>query len=125
MSIEFLSTVPILRIFNVDKAKEFYVDYLGFTVDWEHTFDENTPIYMQVSRGNLRFHLSEHYGDGTPGTHLHVEMKGVDEFHAEVSAKNYKYLRPGLEDTFYGARAMNVIDPFGNQISFNEFQRER
>jgi len=123
MSIEFLRTVPILRMFDVAKAKEFYVGYLGFTVDWEHTFEENTPLYMQVSRGDLRLHLSEHYGDGTPGTHIHVEMKGVDEFHAEVSAKKYKYLRPGLEDAFYGARAMTVIDPFGNQITFNEYTR--
>jgi catechol 2,3-dioxygenase-like lactoylglutathione lyase family enzyme len=123
MSIEFLHTIPILRIFSVEKAKEFYVGYLGFTVDWEHTFEPNMPVFMQVSRGNLRFFLSEHHGDGTPGTHVHVEMKGVDDFHAEVSEKNYKYLRPGVEDAFYGARAMTVIDPFGNEITFNEFKR--
>jgi hypothetical protein len=27
---EVLQTVPILRIFDVAKAKEFYLDYLGF-----------------------------------------------------------------------------------------------
>jgi hypothetical protein len=27
---------PILRIFGVEKAKEFYVGYLGSSVDWEH-----------------------------------------------------------------------------------------
>jgi ribosomal-protein-alanine N-acetyltransferase len=59
--------VPILRIFDVAKARKFYVDYLGCTVDWEHRFDDLAPLYMQVSRGSLVLHLSEHYGDGTPG----------------------------------------------------------
>src|SRR4051812_9278801 len=29
--------VPVLRIFDVAKAREFYAGFLGFTVDWEHT----------------------------------------------------------------------------------------
>jgi uncharacterized glyoxalase superfamily protein PhnB len=121
-TITFLRTIPILRIFSVEKAKEFYCGFLGFKVDFEHTFDDNSPTYMQVSRGDLRLHLSEHYGDGSPGVHVHVQMTGVDALQAEVIAKKYKYLRPGVHDAFYGARTMNVIDPFGNRISFNEFK---
>ena len=37
--IRFVQTIPILRIFDPGKAKEFYVDYLGFAVDWEHRFE--------------------------------------------------------------------------------------
>ncbi len=29
-------TTPILRIFDETKAKEFYVDFLVFNIDWEH-----------------------------------------------------------------------------------------
>jgi hypothetical protein len=32
--------IPSLRIFSVEKAKEFYVDFLGFTWDWEHRFGD-------------------------------------------------------------------------------------
>jgi catechol 2,3-dioxygenase-like lactoylglutathione lyase family enzyme len=53
MSTRLEAGVPILRIFDVDRAREFYVDWLGFHVDWEHRFDENAPLYMQVSRGGL------------------------------------------------------------------------
>src|SRR4029453_4400089 len=35
MSIRFEPAIPILRIFDVDRARGFYVDWLGFTVDWE------------------------------------------------------------------------------------------
>ncbi|MDB5343491.1 MAG: glyoxalase/bleomycin resistance/extradiol dioxygenase family protein [Schlesneria sp.] len=117
---EFLKTIPILRIFDVAKAKEFYVDYLGFTSDWEHHFEENTPAYMQVSRAGLTLHLSEHHGDCCPGSTIFVEMTGIEAFHAELGTKKYKYLRPGIETTFYDAKCVEVIDPFGNRIRFNE-----
>lgn len=120
MAISFLHTVPILRIFSVGKANEFYVGYLGFHVDWEHRFPDAVPVYMQVSRGGLVFHLSEHYGDGTPGSAVYVQMEGVEEFHRELTAKNYGYLRPGLDRTEWNTLAVNLIDPFGNKIRFNE-----
>ena len=67
-AMRFAAPVPILRMFDLDKAKDFYVGFLGFQVDWEHRFEPATPVYMQVSRGDCRIHLSEHHGDGTPGT---------------------------------------------------------
>ena len=120
MSISFRTTIPILRIFDVAKAKEFYVDYLGFGLDWEHHFEPGMPSYMQVSRDGLVLHLSEHHGDACPGSTVFVWMVGIDEFHQQISAKGYKYLRPGIETAFYDARCMEVIDPFGNRIRFNE-----
>jgi catechol 2,3-dioxygenase-like lactoylglutathione lyase family enzyme len=121
VGIQFLHTVPILRIFDVEKAKDFYCRFLGFKVDWEHRFEPSLPLYLQVSRGDLRLHLSEHHGDGSPGIHVFVEMTGLEEFHREVTSKGYRFLRPGLNDEFYGARSMNVTDPFGNRISFNQY----
>jgi uncharacterized glyoxalase superfamily protein PhnB len=120
MPVAFQKTIPILRIFSVEKAKEFYVDYLGFSVDWEHHFEENTPAYLQVSRDGLVLHLSEHHGDCCPGSTVFVWMRGIEEFHREITGKGYKYLRPGLETTFYEAKCVQVIDPFGNRIRFNE-----
>lgn len=120
MPISFNRTIPILRMFSEEKAREFYVDYLGFKVDWEGRFEENTPLYMQVSRGNLVFHLSEHYGDGTPGAAVYVAMQGVREFHEEISAKKYKYYRPDVVRTQWNTWAMDLLDPFGNKLRFNE-----
>jgi uncharacterized glyoxalase superfamily protein PhnB len=112
--------IPVLRIFDLDKAKEFYVDYLGFRVEWEHRFEENTPAYLQIVRDGLTFHLSEHHGDACPGSTVFVWITGLEAFHAELTAKGYKYLRPGIETTFYGARCVQTVDPFGNRIRFNE-----
>jgi len=68
MSMRTLQVIPILRIFSIEKAREFYLDYAGFKVDWEHRVEPTAPLYMQVSRDGLVLHLSEHYGDGSPGT---------------------------------------------------------
>ncbi|NWG26124.1 MAG: VOC family protein [Pseudorhodoplanes sp.] len=122
MTVSFDTTVPVLRIFSVEKAREFYVDYLGFTIDWEHRFEDGMPLYLQVSRNGLTLHLSEHHGDGTPGSVTFVRMSGLDEFHREISARGYRYLRPGIEDVPWNARMMQVIDPFGNRIRFNEYK---
>jgi catechol 2,3-dioxygenase-like lactoylglutathione lyase family enzyme len=120
MMVEFKQTIPILRIFDVEKAKAFYVGFLGFTVDWEHHFEANTPAYLQVSRAGLVLHLSEHHGDACPGSTVFVWMTGIEEFHREITAKGYKYLRPGIEHGFRVAKCVEVIDPFGNRIRFNE-----
>ncbi len=122
--LEVLRTIPILRIFSVEKAKEFYVGFLGFAVDWEHRFDEKAPVYMQVSRANCVLHLSEHHGDCCPGSTVYLSATGLDEFHQEISAKGYGYLRPGVERTFYGSKCMEVIDPFGNRLRFDESLKE-
>jgi hypothetical protein len=120
MTVSFERVVPIFRIFSEEKAKEFYLGFLGFALDWEHRFEPDMPLYMQVSRGGMVLHLSEHHGDGAPGATLFVEMVGLDALHAEVTARNYKYLRPGIEDAPWGARVMTVIDPFSNCIRFSE-----
>src|SRR5471030_218985 len=119
-SIDLQKVVPILRIFSVEKAKEFYLGFLGFSWDWEHRFGDNFPLYAQVSRSGLALHLSEHHGDGSPGTAIIVNMHGIVDYHRELTAKDYRYNKPGLEDRPWGARTVTVQDPFGNRITFSQ-----
>jgi len=116
----FQETIPILRIFSVEKATEFYVDFLGFKIDWEHRFGDNFPLYAQVSRAGLKLHLSEHHGDASPGSTVFIWMRGIADYHRELTAKNYRYYRPGLEDAPWDAKVMEVGDPFGNKLRFSE-----
>jgi uncharacterized glyoxalase superfamily protein PhnB len=112
--------IPIFRIFDYSKAIEFYVDWLGFKVDWEHRFDENSPLYLQVSKDGLVLHLSEHHGDATPGSKAFIECTDLRPYHALLLEKNYKYNKPGLEIAPWNALCMTVIDPFGNQLLFSQ-----
>ena len=120
MAIEFGRAIPVFRIFSLEKAREFYLDFLGFEVEWEHRFVPDAPVYMRVSRGRLAIHLSEHHGDGTPGSLAYVHMTGVKELHRELKEKNYRYNHPGLVEQEWGMTELTVTDPFNNRITFTE-----
>ena len=90
MPIHLDPAVPILRIFDEKLARDFYVGWLGFTWDWEHRFDADAPIYAQVSRDAAKLHLSEHVGDGTPGTIVYLSVTGIQDFHAELRSRPWK-----------------------------------
>jgi catechol 2,3-dioxygenase-like lactoylglutathione lyase family enzyme len=114
---------PILRIFDYDKTIEFYVDWLGFNIDWTHTFDPGAPKFMQASLRDVVLYLSEHHGDGSPGVHINIEdFKGLAAYHEQLTGKKYKYNSPGLEVPFWDESTitMTVIDPVGNQLTFTE-----
>lgn len=115
---KFQKTTPILRIFDEAKAREFYVGFMGFNVDWEHRFEPDLPLYMQVSRQGCVLHLSEHYGDCSPGAAMRIETDDIDALHVELAAKHFKYARPNIDATPWGTRDMSVKDPFGNRLTF-------
>jgi hypothetical protein len=111
--------IPVLRIFAIDMALEFYRDFLGFRLDWEYRHGPGFPIYMQVSRGALILHLSEHAGDASPGAKVYVPVSGVQAFHLELTAKGCRFTRPALEQMQWGLDMM-VTDPFSNRLIFSD-----
>jgi uncharacterized glyoxalase superfamily protein PhnB len=113
-------TIPIIRIFDEEKAKEFYLDFLGMVLDWEHRFEPGYPIYMQVSLGEFVLHLSEHSGDCTPGSKVFVNVSALDPLFEQIAARPYKYNKPKIELAPWGDRGFTVTDPFSNRILFNE-----
>jgi len=89
------SPVPILRIFDEAKAREFYIDFLGFQVDWEHRFTDSAPLYMQVCLGNCLLHLSEHHGDSNPGMRVRIEAADIHGYAKRLADKEYAFAQPG------------------------------
>lgn len=116
-------TIPIFRIFDYAKAIEFYIHWLGFTVDWEHAFEADTPKYMQISLRGIRLHLSEHHGDCSPGARAIIsDFDGLQAYHSVILAKQYRHNRPGIGPSFWDENIteMEVIDPFRNILTFWE-----
>lgn len=112
------SPIPILRSFDEKKAKEFYVEFLGFTVDWEHRFEEGLPLYMQISRGECVIHISEHHGDCSPGAALRIEVDELKSYHEDLNNKKYSNARTGIANQPWGYD-MSIADPFGNRLIFS------
>lgn len=112
--------IPVHRMFDVAKTCEFYLDYLGFSVEFEHRFHEGAPLFLGISRDGLQIFLSEHHGDGSPGAHTVVQVNGLEELHRELAAKDYPYMNPGIQTQEWGTREVCVVDPSGNQLIFSE-----
>ena len=113
--------IPVFRVFDAVLTRKFYVDWLGFRVDWEHQASAPAgPRYLQVSRGGLILHLSEHHGDCTPGGKAMVNVDDVEAYHSELRSRQNPYMNPGVETMPWNAKVMTVTDPFGNRLCFNQ-----
>lgn len=113
-------TIPVLRVFDEEKAKAFYIDFLGMNLDWEHRFEKDYPLYMQLSKQNMILHLSEHSGDCSPGAKVFINCDDVEVLFSELQAKEYKYCRPKIESAPWGDKTLTLTDPFSNRLLFNE-----
>jgi len=110
--------VPVLRVMSVETALPFYVDYLGFHLDWEHRFEPGLPLYVQVSRSKGVLHLSEHHGDGSPNGVVWFPVADVVGLHRELLDRPNAPVRPGLDADAPGGPTFAVIDPYGNVLRF-------
>lgn len=112
---------PIFRIFDEAKAREFYLDFLGFKVDFEHRFGDHFPLYMGVSQDDCVLHLSEHHGDATPGSRVRIRVSDIELLAQRLAAKGYKYAKPGPpQPQPWGEKELTIGDPFGNRLTFFE-----
>ena len=112
--------IPIFRSFDEAKAREFYIDFLGFEVTFEHRFEPNTPLYLGLRFGDCELHVSEHFEDATPGSSVRISIQDVAGYCAALNAKTYRHARPGYQDQPWGMRDMTISDPFGNRLIFCE-----
>lgn len=112
--------VPVLRVQRFDDVRPFYLDFLGFDVEWEHRFEPGLPLYVRLVRDATRIDLSEHHGDGTPGSVVWIPVADATRLHRELIGKRWPSMRPGLDRDAPGGPTIEVIDPSGNTLRFCE-----
>ncbi|MEQ9299810.1 MAG: glyoxalase superfamily protein [Cyclobacteriaceae bacterium] len=114
-----LKGIPTLRVLDYRKAMDFYIDGLGFVIDWEHRFGPSEPVYMQISRNGLTLHLSENKRFET-GVIVFVDCKELTQFYADLINRKTKIELNKPESTNWQTIQMEIEDPFGNLLRFNE-----
>jgi uncharacterized glyoxalase superfamily protein PhnB len=114
-----LKGVPTFRILDYQKAIEFYVDFIGFKIDWEHRFGPAQPIYMQISKHGLVLHLTENKRFQT-NVIVFVDTKGIVDFHKELCERNPINDIQEISRTNWKTLQLEIEDPFGNLLRFNE-----
>jgi catechol 2,3-dioxygenase-like lactoylglutathione lyase family enzyme len=125
--------IPVVRISSVKKAKEFYIDFLGFVADWGWPEDDDDrPLYAQISRSGVTLHLSEHRGEGAPRrAELFIRMTGLALLREELMNNNEAGPQDDTSTLPKGSKVLfrhtpddrwelQVSDPFGNWLRFSE-----
>ena len=114
----FQPPVPIFRSFDETATKAFYIDFLGFEVEFEHRFEPGLPLYLGVRRDDCLLHLSEHHGDSMPGSAVRIDVEDVHAYCKSLNEKRYKNARPGVQIQPWGYDDMTITDPSGNKVIF-------
>ena len=104
--------IPILRVNNLAASIRYYVDVLGFRVDWG---GEDRSTFASVSRDGRAIMLSQ--GEqGQPGTWLWIGVEDIEPLFEQFSAKGVKFRE---QPTNYPwAYEMRLEDPDGHVLRF-------
>jgi catechol 2,3-dioxygenase-like lactoylglutathione lyase family enzyme len=108
---------PVITVKNVEASIRFYVDKLGFTLDW-HFGD---PISVcEVWRGKLQLILCDHFSDQIGKSLQFVafdagsrdaEIAAVDAYRAELESRGV-----AVKEGKWGYRVLVIEDLDGNQM---------
>lgn len=111
------TVIPQLRITDAQASLRFYVDGLGFSVDWTHQFEPGFPLFMQLTRHGQTLFLTEHSGDCEVGGAVYFRVPDVDDCFRAFRAAGVLPI-DGPEDTAWGTREMLLKDRDGNRLRF-------
>jgi predicted lactoylglutathione lyase len=114
----FPQAVPEIPVSDVERAAEYYVNTLGFNLDWHN----NEDGIGGISQGNCRMFLTnaafrQHYGNSVPVViWLNLNSKQeVDELYQRWRAAGAKILAEP-EDKPWHLREFTVADLDGNNL---------
>lgn len=111
------TVIPQLRITDAAMSLHFYVDGLGFSIDWEHRFEPGFPVFMQLSRNGQTIFLTEHTGDCQAGGAVYFIVESADQCWSQFEARGVQPTNR-LASTPWGTREFLVTDPDGNRLRF-------
>lgn len=111
------TVIPQLRITNASRSMEFYVDELGFSVDWEHRFGPGYPLFARLTRQGQTLFLTEHSGDCQVGGAVYFVVSDATQCWAEFEQRGVVATN-ALAPTPWGTVEFLVTDPDGNRLRF-------
>jgi catechol 2,3-dioxygenase-like lactoylglutathione lyase family enzyme len=106
--LEFGHVTPILRVSNIEASLAYYVDALGFALEWRDS------QLGSVRRGKASLMLCE--GDqGHAGSWVWVAVGDADAAYQELRTRGASIRHPPTNFP-WGSRELQVLDPDGNVL---------
>lgn len=113
------NTFSALRITDYEASKEFYLQKLGFQIDWEHRFGSAFPVFLQMTKEGLSLYLSEHKGDCQVGGLAYFYVSDVDAWFEDCQRHGVVPILPPTNQP-WGNREMRLSDPDGNHLCISQ-----
>lgn len=111
----FEGVCPIFRVADLAASLAYYVDILGFAIDWRY------PTIASVTRDRCTLFLS--VGDqGNVGGWVWIGVSDAEELHADYVARGAVIRVPPTN--YPWALEMHVSDPDGNVLRFGSDAKE-
>lgn len=111
------TVIPQLRIGDEARSLAFYVEALGFSVDWSHRFEPGFPVFMQLTREGQTIFLTQHSGECQPGGAVYFIVPDAKALCEAFIARGATPTNP-LADTPWGTCEFAMTDPDGNRLRF-------
>jgi predicted enzyme related to lactoylglutathione lyase len=105
--------IPILPTEDLEIAKTFYIDQLGFRVTFEVSDDGHSGL-LGIARGSIEMTLDSPMNGHGRNACVALDVDDVDSYFREWSSK-VDVLRPP-KDEEWGARTFDLLDPSGNTV---------
>lgn len=106
---------PILRVADFEASVTYYVDALGFGLEWQ------VDRFGCVRRDEVALFLCEGT-QGHPGTWLYIGVSDADALHQELLGRGAR-IRHEPRNFPWGSRELHVFDPDGHVLRFGSEAR--
>ncbi len=111
------STISTLRVADARASEKLYCGRLGFEKAWEDDPGDGHPVFVEVTRDKVCFHLSEHDGDGPAGIRIYVNVADAQALYDEFRSRDVQINNPPQEMP-WGHMVFEFKDPDGNTLNF-------
>lgn len=110
--------IPVFKIGNFVEAKNFYVEKLGFNLNWTDKHCDCFPAYSEIEMDGAVIHLTEEYGFAKEGMTIMIKKEKLKEYLGELN-KDDLFKTVEIEEEVFGNSFM-IEDPWSNRIHFWE-----
>jgi uncharacterized glyoxalase superfamily protein PhnB len=100
-----------------DEIANWYRDKLGFTIGFR--WEEPASYVVTHKDGNVSIHFSKTEKKDLQPNLLYIFCNDVDVVYSELKENGVEHI-PKPEDQDYGMRDFEVVDPWGNRLTFGK-----
>ena len=131
---EFNQLIPEFDVFNLDETLHFYVDILGFKVEYDRknekfaylSFEKAQIMIQEIDGGNNKWQTGNLEYPLGRGINFEIDVESIDGIYSKLKSENYEIFVDieehwyRKEDILLGNREFLVKDPNGYLLRFSE-----